>query len=64
MYRVYPDEDADANPLLFTFETTAPKSSGTFYFEIAKVDLVDGVAVVTRQILDHNPTLSSWLEAP
>ena len=59
--RVFPDDTASFS---FSFETTPPSNSSTFYFELAKVDLVDGVAVVTRQITIDNPTLSSWLEAP
>lgn len=51
--------------LILSFETTPPLSPNTyFYFEIAKVELVSGDAVVTRQVLTHNPTLASWLEAP
>jgi len=59
LLRIFPDVTAN---VLFSFETTVPTSSSVLYFEIAKVDLVDGVAVVTRQILTHNPTLSSWIE--
>ena len=58
--RVFPDATAD---VLFSFETTVPTSSSVFYFEIAKVEVTDSIASVTRQILVDNPVMASWIEA-
>lgn len=61
IYRVEVDS---SDSFLFSFETTAPSSGSYFYFELAKVELDGGVAVVTRQIIRDHPTLNSWLEGP
>lgn len=61
LLRVFPDAAQD---VLFSVETTPPAVPGTFYFHIAEVDLVGGIATITRQILTHNPTLQSWIEPP
>lgn len=41
---------------------TMPISTAVFYWEIAQVDLTDGVASITKQVLTHNPIL--WSFAP
>ena len=61
LFREFPDENEF---LSFSFNTTPPTGAGVFYFELAKVELVDSIAVVTRQILTHNPTLASFIEGP
>lgn len=54
-YRVVPDI---LDEITVNFAATMPSSNTTFYFEIAKVNFVDDVASVTKQVLTHNPTLS------
>jgi len=61
LMRVFPDT---TDTVILAFGTSVPTGSSTFYFEIAKVDIVGGDAVVVRQVLTHNPTLASWLEPP
>ena len=62
LLRVFPDS---ADSVLFSFETTVPKNTGIFYFEIAKVELDgDGNVAIVRQLIDYNLTLSSWKEGP
>jgi hypothetical protein len=60
--RVFPDEAASIS-VLFASSLPTPSNS-YFYFEIAKVTLVSSIAVLSRQILTHNPTLASWIEPP
>lgn len=60
--RTFPDEGEFAD-ITFLFSDTVPGNvSNDWYFELAKVELNDSIASVTRQILTHNPTLSGFVE--
>lgn len=60
-YRLIPDT---LDTITVNFATSMPSSSSVFYFEIAKVDLTDGVASVTKQVLTYNPILSGLSSGP
>jgi hypothetical protein len=60
-YRLLPDT---LDTIAVNFATSMPSSSSVFYFEIAQVDLTDGVASVTKQVLTHNPILSGLSSGP
>jgi hypothetical protein len=60
-YRLLPDT---LDTITVGFATSMPSSSSVFYFEIAKVELTDGVASVTKQVLTHNPILSGLSSGP
>lgn len=60
-YRLLPDT---LDNITVNFATSMPSSSSVFYFEIAKVDFVDDVASVTKQVLTHNPILSGLSSGP
>jgi hypothetical protein len=61
LLRVFPDVNAS---IAVGFAATMPISNNKsyFYWEIAQVDLVSGVAVVTKQVLRHDPTLFCMTE--
>lgn len=59
--RIFPDV---ADDISVAFAATIPLSNNIFYFEIAEVTLTDGVAAISSQTLNHNPTLWGFKEPP
>lgn len=59
--RIFPDI---TESITVGFAATIPVSNTDFYWEIAKVELTDGVASVTKQVLTHNPQLWSFQRVP